>query len=169
VRFDESATSSPQLPVERVSWNDVQEFLGKINVQISDGIASLPTEAQREYACRAGTQGEFSGQSLEEMGWDGFHSDRHTHPVKQKKPNAWGLYDMHGNVSEWCADWHGDDYKPDPVTDPLGAESGRAKICRGGSWADSAFYCRSAHRGAKLPDSRWESVGFRFCILPKVP
>src|SRR6185295_12837821 len=92
------------LPVEKVSWNDAQDFLLKLNAR--DGYTyRLPTEAEWEYACRAGSMGDFAGE-LDDVAWYDKNSGSKTHPVGQKRPNVWGLYDMHGNVSEWCSDWY---------------------------------------------------------------
>ncbi len=131
----------PEAPVETVSWDDCQAFCQK-----AGGGLRLPTEAEWEYACRAGTEGRYAGE-LEEMGWYLGNSDGTTHPVGTKKPNAWGLYDMHGNVREWCQDVHVLEYPDEAATDPTGpAKEGENRIVRGGSWADYAFFCRSAVR-----------------------
>ncbi|MBR4170397.1 MAG: formylglycine-generating enzyme family protein, partial [Kiritimatiellae bacterium] len=114
--------------------------------------------AEWEYACRAGTTGTYGGTgNLDEMGW---YSGRETHPVGQKKPNAWGVYDMHGNVCEWCEDWYGD-YPTGNGTDPTGPASGSYRVLRGGCWGSDARGCRSALRYWGNPDSRYFSVGFR--------
>ena len=144
-------------PVENVSWDDVQEFLQKINT-ISGCNIGLPTEAQWEYACRAGTTGPFAG-NLAEMGWNGVSS---TMPVGQKKPNAWGIYDMHGNVCEWCFDVK-DDYNDDAV-DPIG-NSGWFRVIRGGSWAGYNKWCRSAYRSSKRAGGCQNNIGFRVCMV----
>ncbi|MBO7108037.1 MAG: SUMF1/EgtB/PvdO family nonheme iron enzyme, partial [Verrucomicrobia bacterium] len=143
---------------------------------------ALPTEAQWEYACRAGTTTAFNngtnisseeqlwwGQpcpNLDEVGWYGGDSDYALHPVGQKKPNAWGLYDMHGNVFEWCSDWFGD-YPTSAVTDPVGADTGSDRIYRGGGWGDTAGYCRSANRRYDMPSNFfYHSRGFRVALAP---
>ncbi|MBM4142456.1 MAG: formylglycine-generating enzyme family protein [Lentisphaerae bacterium] len=131
----------PEAPVDTVSWDDCQEFCKK-----AGGGLRLPTEAEWEYACRAGTEGRYAGE-LEETGWYLGNSDGTTHPVGKKKPNAWGLYDMHGNVREWCQDVHASGYPDGAATDPVGpAKEGEYRVVRGGSWADYAFFCRSAVR-----------------------
>jgi formylglycine-generating enzyme required for sulfatase activity len=123
---------------------------------------TLPTETQWEYACRAGTTGDYAGD-LDAMAWYDKNAGGATHPVGQKQPNAWRLYDMHGNVWEWCLDWDGN-YPSDAVTDPVGAASGSDRIGRGGGWWRSAFDCRSARCGGSGPEaasvtaSAWPSV-----------
>jgi formylglycine-generating enzyme required for sulfatase activity len=157
-------------PVENVSWNECREFIRMLNAE-KDGIYRLPTEAEWEYACRAGSStslcnGEISGlQSahdpiLSEVGWYCGNSGRKSRPVAQKSPNAWGLYDMHGNVSEWCQDWYGE-YGSDSQTDPCGPTAASGKVVRGGSWLSNAKNCRSASRFDWLPDSGIEFIGFR--------
>ena len=157
-------------PVENVSWNECQEFIRMLNAG-KDGVYRLPTEAEWEYACRAGSSthvcnGEISelysdhDPTLDEVGWYCGNSGRKTRPVAQKSPNAWGLHDMHGNVSEWCQDWYGE-YGSDSQTDPCGPESASGKVVRGGSWLSNAKNCRSASRFSWLPDSGIEFIGFR--------
>lgn len=145
------------LPVEQVSWNDCQEFCKKCTEL---GLpVQLPTDAQWEYACRAGGAGLYAG-NLDEMAWYFDNSGGKTHSVASKTPNAWGLYDMHGNVSEWCADWYGD-YPSESVTDPTGPQSGSDRIVRGGSWNRNAVHCRSARRRLDNPAYRYYDLGFR--------
>jgi formylglycine-generating enzyme required for sulfatase activity len=146
------------LPVEQVSWEDCQEFIEKLN---SKGIGTfrLPTEAEWEYACRAGTTGDYAG-NLDEMAWYETNSGKTTHPVGTKKANPWGLYDMHGNVWEWCQDWYGD-YPTGAVQDPAGAAGGSARVNRGGSWNDNAGDCLSASRLWYSPSLRIYDLGFR--------
>ncbi len=157
-------------PVESISWNECQEFIRRLNAG-KDSIYRLPTEAEWEYACRAGSftpfcSGEISelycahDPVLSEAGWYCGNSGRKSRPVAQKSPNALGLYDMHGNVSEWCQDWYGE-YGPDPQTDPSGPKSGPGKVIRGGSWFGNAKNCRSASRFYWPPNSRSEFIGFR--------
>jgi formylglycine-generating enzyme required for sulfatase activity len=152
-------------PVEAVSWNDVQDFIGRLNRQEGTDRYRLPTEAEWEYAARAGTTTRFytgnGEEDLSRAGWYGDNSGSKTHPVGQKTPNAWGLYDMHGNVSEWVQDWKGD-YPAGSVTDPEGPSSGSYRVDRGGSWFYDARYCRSAFRDYRIPDDRGNVlVGFR--------
>ena len=155
-------------PVESVSWNDCQKFLQALNSRYpQEGLQwALPTEAQWEYACRAGTVGDFAGTgNLGTMGWHTSNSGGKTHPVGQKEANAWGLYDMHGNVWEWCADWYGA-YPSGSVEDPKGSSTGSARVDRGGSWGSSARYCRSSVRFSDGPGFRRDSLGLRVALLP---
>ncbi len=177
------------MPVNEVEWDDAKEFCQKLTEMVKatgklpEGYEyALPTEAQWEYACRAGTTTAFNngtnisseeqlwwGQpcpNLDEVGWYGGDSDYALHPVGQKKPNAWGLYDMHGNVFEWCSDWYGD-YPTSAVTDPVGADTGSDRVYRGGAWGDTAGYCRSANRRYDIPsNSYYLSRGFRVALAP---
>jgi formylglycine-generating enzyme required for sulfatase activity len=160
------------LPVESISWEEAVEFCRKLSTK--EGVEyRLPTEAQWEYACRAGTTSRYnfgdSEVSLGEYAWYGGNSDGRTHPVGQKKANAFGLYDMHGNVWEWCQDWFGS-YAGGPVTDPLGPASGANRVGRGGGWYNNAGGCRSADRGAGAPGLRDVSVGLRLArSMPSCP
>ena len=149
-------------PVESVSWNDCKKFIKKINS--AKGLdARFPTEAEWEYACRAGTEGAYSGTGdLDDMGWYYVNSDDETHPVGEKEPNAWGFHDMHGNVNEWCGDWYGS-YPHGVVTDPKDPSSGGNRVLRGGSWIHYASYCRSANRRSSFPARGNDYFGFRLC------
>jgi len=155
------------LPVERVSWEDIcgnesetEGFLGELNqLKPTGGGFHLPTEAQWEYACRAGTTGPYAG-NLDEMGWYRGNSDGKTHPVGQKKANAWGLHDMHGNVWEWCADWYAP-YDLNVVTDPTGPANGSKRVFRGGGCLDYATDLRCASRYDYWPDTIYNALGFR--------
>jgi len=152
------------LPVETVSWSNVQEFIGRLNRQEGTDKYRLPTEAEWEYACRAGSTtvycfGDDPGR-LGEYAWYNDNSERTTHPVGGKKPNTWGLYDMHGNVWEWVKDLYGD-YPSGSVTDPEGSSEGSARVHRGGSWYYNARYCRSAYRNFYDPGLRNRHLGFR--------
>ncbi|MCP4107447.1 MAG: SUMF1/EgtB/PvdO family nonheme iron enzyme [Desulfobacteraceae bacterium] len=157
-------------PVENITWNNVQEFIKKLNKKTE--IYRLPTEAEWEYACRAGSETVYCFgddiATLSEYAWYQENSDEPPHPVGQLKPNEWGLYDMHGNVWEWCQDsceWEGgkgvitDTYN-DGVTDPLNT-TGSSRVLRGGSWLGVEQYCRSAQRFDFHPDNRVGYVGFR--------
>ena len=154
-------------PVDSVSWNDATEFCKKLSEKTRQTVR-LPTEAEWEYACRAGTQTPFSfGDDPSYLGayaWWGRNSAKTTHPVGQKKPNSWGLYDMHGNVEEWCADWW-EECPKGPVTDPAGpatAIGSGTRVLRGGSWFDGvAVGFRCAYRYDYDPALRGLSFGFR--------
>ena len=147
-------------PVERVSWNEVQAFLHSLNERLWSDPFVLPTEAQWEYACRAGTSTSRYGK-LDAIAWHQDNACEETHPVRQKQPNAWGLYDMLGNVWEWCSDGRRR-YGSAPQTDPQGPEVGVERTFRGGSWDNSARSCRAAYRFADAPSNRDRSLGFRF-------
>ena len=149
------------LPVENVSWYDCQEFIRKVNAQLNCG-ARLPTEAEWEYACRAGTSGPYAGGGLDSMGFYRDNSGWKTHPVGRKIPNPWGFYDMHGNVWEWCNDWSSD-YPSGSVIDPAGPASGVKRVLRSGSWNYFAGSCRSADRDLWKPGTRNSNRGFRLC------
>ncbi|MEN6319946.1 MAG: formylglycine-generating enzyme family protein [Syntrophaceae bacterium] len=151
-------------PVENVSWLDALQFIGKLNQMEKTDKYRLPTEAEWEYASRAGSAMKFSfGNSEDTIGdyaWYDKNSGRRTHPVAQRKANTWGLYDMYGNVSEWCQDWQ-DDYPTSTVTDPKGPSSGQHRILRGGSWLSNAVVLTSAFRGQDYPMVRSNDIGFR--------
>ncbi|NQS98140.1 MAG: formylglycine-generating enzyme family protein [candidate division Zixibacteria bacterium] len=154
------------LPVEEVSWDDVQEFILKLNQMDSGKGYRLPTEVEWEYACRAGTNTTYySGideAGLERVCWYKDNSESRTHPVRMKEPNAWGLYDMHGNVWEWCEDWYHDNYNGAPTDGSarLSSSSG-IRVIRGGSWYYFAGVCRSANRFYHDPSSSRGDLGFR--------
>jgi formylglycine-generating enzyme required for sulfatase activity len=154
----------------------------------------LPTEAEWEYACRAGSVGQWcfgdseedasdvwkdvditaAGEScfdedlkgrLKDYAWFGYNSRSQTHPVGQKKPNAFGLFDMHGNVSEWCSDWYGN-YESSSLRNPTGPSSGSSRVARGGGWSSKQLGCRSATRGSCTPYYRLDDIGFRVVAVP---
>jgi formylglycine-generating enzyme required for sulfatase activity len=159
------------LPVESLSWDDAMAFCKKLTERertagrLPTGWEfTLPTEAQWEYACRAGSTGKYAGD-LDAMAWYANNSDGKTHPVGQKKPNAWGLFDMHGNVWQWCLDWYGS-YPGGSVTDPVGPASGQVHVHRGGGWTTGAVRCRSAFRHYFGPGvSFLHRVGFRLALI----
>jgi formylglycine-generating enzyme required for sulfatase activity len=149
----------PDLPVETVSWDDAQAFIAKLNAKNDGYRYRLPTEAEWEYAARAGTTGPYAGD-VDAMAWHLKNSDQTTHLVGTKAPNAWGLYDMHGNVREWVQDWY-DDYSASAVIDPVGPSSGSYRVLRGGSWYFYSQGCRSANRLNHSPGIRNFYLGLR--------
>ena len=151
------------MPVETLSWDDVQEYIQKLNELSGESLYRLPTEAEWEYACRAGSNGRYCFGSdktmLGEYAWGMTNSNGTTHPVGLKRPNAWGLYDMHGNICEWVQDWYGENYYgKSPHDDPKGPSSGSLRVLRGGSW----FFSQGASaRGRNYPGERNNHHGFR--------
>ncbi|MDR2162304.1 MAG: formylglycine-generating enzyme family protein [Desulfovibrio sp.] len=165
------------LPVEQVFWGQAQEFIRRLNRKEGHKLYRLPTEAEWEYAARAGLSGPDSlsadGAALDRLAWYAQNSGNATHPVGQKEPNAWGLHDMLGNVHEWVQDWFEAGYYADsPPTDPTGPASGTLRVRRGGSWGDDANNCRLARRAFDVPDSsacgapgcRFGDLGFRVLL-----
>ncbi len=154
------------LPVQQISWNDVQEFIYKLNHREGTSMYRLPTEAEWEYAARAGSESTFffgnDENDLGEYAWYDDNSGSQPHPVGQKLANAWGLYDMHGNVWEWTQDWYDPQYyQNSPSMDPPGPSTGRAKIMRGGGWNNGPFFSRLVKRVYDWPDSKHAFLGFR--------
>lgn len=158
-------------PVESVSWVEVNTWIKILN-QLDQSVYSLPTEAQWEYAARSDSASAFAIGEITEtdyttvdpvldiIGWYFGNADGKTHPTAKKAPNLWGLYDMHGNVWEWCVDWY-DDYRPGNATDPVGPGEGIYRVLRGGGWVDSAAECRAGNRFRGDPVTRGSGVGFR--------
>jgi formylglycine-generating enzyme required for sulfatase activity len=164
-----SGFKSKDNPVETVSWYDAQTFCQKLSEQTKQTV-QLPTEAEWEYACRAGTTTRFySGDSeadLARVAWYRENSKDTTHPVGQKEPNTFGLYDMHGNVAQWCQDWCDKDYYGKSVVE--NPQQGDERVLRGGSWyVYNPVFCRSTSRGSRSPDYRYSSFGFR--VVLRVP
>jgi formylglycine-generating enzyme required for sulfatase activity len=158
-----SRFSGDNHPVEQISWNDCQEWLQNVLQKVPTLQLSLPTEAQWEYACRAGSTGAYCFDDPEELttyGWFDQNSRNKTHPVKQLQPNSWGLYDMHGNVWEWCSDWYGE-YEKSAQLDPTGPANGASRVIRGGCWDDPAPSLRSACRVRNVPGIQNNYLGFR--------
>jgi formylglycine-generating enzyme required for sulfatase activity len=160
-----------KMPVENISWNVARIFLAKLQEYAGRKFA-LPTEAQWEFACRAGMSAPWhfgdSESSMENYGWYDGDSGQTTHAVGSKKPNAWGLYDMHGNVAEWCEDWYDKHtYSGGIASDPSGPSSGSSRVLRGGAWGDNSGYLRSAYRNCNGPDGFNDSIGFRCVLLPE--
>lgn len=154
------------LPVEQVSWDDAMEFCKKFSEKYNVN-ARLPYEAEWEYACRAGTSTKYYwGDELNaDFHWYDVNSDSKTYPVGQKKPNAFGLYDMSGNVWEWCIDWYSDSYyKSSSSKNPMGAPGGSDRIMRGGSWYVCGDCLRSSYRGWAEPGERSFHDGFRIVV-----
>jgi formylglycine-generating enzyme required for sulfatase activity len=156
-------------PVEEVSWDDIQVFIQRLNRKEGHRRYRLPTEAEWEYAARAGTTSAFSFDDDEgnigQYAWWSGNSGAMTHSVGQKRPNAWGLYDMHGNVWEWVQDWYDEHYySQSPSVDPHGPSSGQHRVHRGGSWIDTAGVCRSASRHHYFSNFRDRDIGFRLAI-----
>jgi formylglycine-generating enzyme required for sulfatase activity len=167
-----ASRDNPLYPVERVSLDDIQPFLAKLNAAYAEQGSKygLPTEAQWEFACRAGTTTAFcfgdNETMLLEYGWFKGNSRDRTNRVGQGRPNAWGMHDMHGNVWEWCADWHsGKYYDRSPSDDPVGPEAGANRVFRGGCWTQNARLCRSALRNGSPPTNRDGSIGLRLVLV----
>ena len=151
-----SYNKGSDLPVDNVSWADCRNFCTKARSDLR-----LPTEAEWEYACRAGTAGKYAGTGeIGEMGWFARNGESTTHAVGRKRPNAWGLFDMHGNVYEWCLDWYGD-YQCGITTNPTGSTSGTYRVNRGGCASSEVRYCRSADRSSRHPIGGGNRQGFR--------
>ena len=159
-----SRSEGPTKPVEQVNWNEAVAFCGKLSVQ--EGVEyRLPTEAEWEYSCRAGTTTAYSFgndvSGLGEYAWYKDNSSDITHPVGSLKPNAWGLFDMHGNVWEWCQDRYGKYETEQVLVDPKGPASGSTRVLRGGAFVAHPENVRAADRGSHLPGDRYLLIGFR--------
>ena len=157
-----------QRPVERVSWKDCQEFITRLN-QLTGKNFRLPTEAEWEYAARGGNNSQgykYSGSNtIGNVAWYDVNSNSQTHNVKTKSPNELGIYDMSGNVYEWCQDWYNSNYYSNsPQTNPTGPSSGFGRVSRGGSWYNGALYCRVSDRDGGNPDYRGNYLGLRLCL-----
>ena len=161
-----SSFKGDDLPVEKVSWNDCQDFVSKLNAMTGKRFR-LPTEAEWEYAARGGKKSrgyQYSGSNtLGDVAWYGDNSGNKTHAVGTKQPNELGIYDMTGNVWEWCQDWY-DSYSSSPQTNPTGAASESFCVYRGGGWGNSARYCRTSYRGDYAPDFRDFNLGLRLVL-----
>lgn len=178
--FNPSLFKGGSHPVEGVSWKAARDFCTELNRRYAGKLPAgykfdLPTEAQWEYACRAGTAtalnngknltSEYKCSNLDEVGWYNKNRNSKVHKeVGQKRPNNWGVYDMHGNVSEWCRDWYGP--YTGSATDPKGPLSGWFRVSRGGWSGSYARDCRSAYRESHLPDFRFNNLGFRLALVP---
>ena len=167
------AKVNPSHAVSYVSWDDAQAFIRKLNQSSGRNKYRLPTEAEWEYGCRAGTTTRYSfggsGSPLGQYAWYDRNAwdagEKYAHEVGTKLPNPWGLHDMHGNVWEWCQDWYGN-YSSGAQTDPKGPSSGAIRIFRGGSWCDNLRYLRCAERYSGSPGLRYYYIGFRLCKSP---
>ena len=148
-----------RLPVQEVTWLDVQTYIQKLNAAKGKNFR-LPTEAEWEYACRAGTTGDRYGDPLYSIAWYWDNSEKQIHEVGGLKPNGFGLYDMLGNVLEWCADWYGP-YSAGTVTNPKGPTSGDKRICRGGHYSGPASIARASYRQPRDPSAKGVDIGFR--------
>mgnify|MGYP004655512091 CR=1 FL=1 len=161
-----SCFKGDNLPVEQVSWNDCQEFISKLN-SITGKVFRLPTEAEWEYAARGGKKSrgyQYSGSNnLSDVAWYEDNSGSGTHAVGSKQANELGIYDMSGNVWEWCHDWNGK-YSSSSQTNPTGATSGSYRVFRGGCWCFTAGCCRSSHRGSITPNGRFSNLGLRLVL-----
>ena len=168
-------TGCDECPVEKVSWNDVQEFIKKLNERTGKKYR-LPTEAEWEYAARGGVSSaryKYSGSNnINDVAWyDGnYKNSKHgsqgtTHPIGTKKANELGIYDMSGNVWEWCSDWYGA-YSSSSQTNPTGAVNGSDRVLRGGSWGNGAQGCGVSFRRNGAPSYRGSSIGFRLALVP---
>ena len=161
-----SNSKGDNLPVENVSWNNCQKFISKLN-KLTGKSFCLPTEAEWEFAARGGKKSrgyQYSGSNtLGDVAWYEGNSGSKTHAVGTKQPNELGIYDMTGNVYEWCQDWYGS-YSSSPQTNPIGAVSGSRRVIRGGFWLSSASYCRSSYRYNCYPNGRYGDIGFRLVL-----
>lgn len=165
-----SLFQDPQLPVERVSWEQCQQYLALLGTRQPKWKFTLPTEAQWEFACRAGSAERFTfGAAEEELGrhaWFHHNSRESTHPVGTKKANAWGLHDMHGNVKEWCVDGFAP-YGEDALTDPKGPVNTVGRVFRGGGWNDYPAQCTASSRDFLYPVGYDDDLGFRVLAVPR--
>lgn len=174
---------TPQRPAVAMTWYEAVEFLQELSRRLPGATCRLPTEAEWEYACRAGTTAATYASALVEPGEDppslweiawyddnsGIDFDLHRlirgpRITKEKLPNPWGLYDMLGNVDEWCSDWRDRTYDPDQTTDPSGPATGRQRVVRGGAWNQKGRWLRAAARGAHYPSQARDDLGFRIVV-----
>jgi formylglycine-generating enzyme required for sulfatase activity len=166
VEVNPSKFKGPDRPVENVAWQDVQVFIETLNRRDRKHVYRLPTEAEWEYAARAGSTQKNVDDS-KAVGWHKENSGGETHPIGQKSPNAWGLHDMLGNVQEWVQDWYAPGYLAGESTDPQGNTEGSYRVYRGCAWLSEAKYCRPAYRAFDFPNQGQYSVGFRLVRSPK--
>ena len=159
---------NPENPVEQVSWDDCQKFVKKLS-KLTGKAFRLPTEAEWEYAARGGNKSKhfkYSGSdNLGNVAWYRGNSDNKPHPVKGKSPNELGIYDMGGNVMEWCEDWfEGDYYKSSPKSDPKGPSAGESRVTRGSNWRSGAGFCYVFIRNEFIPDDQSSGIGLRLAM-----
>ena len=163
-----STWKGENLPVESVSWKDVQDFIKKLNQKTGENFR-LPTEAEWEYAARGGNKSKgyrFSGSNnIGDVAWQEDNSGKKTHPVGMKSPNELGIYDMSGNVWEWCEDKYGK-YSSESQTNPTGSTKGSQRVLRGGSWSNFANICHISNRGKDSAGEKFGNYGFRLVIVP---
>ena len=161
-----SSWKGDNLPVENVSWDDCQDFIRKLNTLTGKNFR-LPTEAEWEFAARGGNKSrgyKYAGSNnIGDVAWYDGNSGNKTHVVGTKSPNELGIYDMSGNVYEWCQDWYGD-YSSASQTNPTGASNGSYRVLRGGSWYNIARFCRSSNRNGRAPDCRYNYGGLRLVL-----
>ena len=162
---------NPKNPVEWVSWEDCLQFLRQLNEKVGMGKWQFPTEAQWEYACRAGSTTIYcfgnDESELGDYGWYDKNSGGRPHPVGEKKPNAWGLYDMNGSIWQWCRDWYDPGYYAhSPMDDPAGPATGTERVSHGGCWFSPARSARSANHGRIEADHHGSHLGFRASMVP---
>ncbi len=183
ITLKQSSFTNPKFPILEVTWEYAKRFCDRLNLKylkiLPEGYKfDLPTEAQWEYACRAGTNNALNNgkelttsydycPNLDEVAWYSKNSNQIIHIIGQKKPNSWGIYDMHGNAWEWCEDWFGS-YPDKDVIDPRGVKNGSSRICRGGGFESLSIFCRSANRRMVEPSNMELSVGFRVALVPIV-
>lgn len=170
LRYKHAKPFCPTCAATHIAWDEAHEFIRKLNKREGGEMYRLPTEAEWEYACRAGSNlgsgyGDSGGQ-LGDYAWYADNAldrgDKYAHAVGRKQPNQWGLYDMLGNVMEWCQDWFGQNYyATSPVRDPEGPPEGNARVLRGASWSDGAWYQHCGYRGSSMPGIWNSGVGFR--------
>ena len=170
-----AAFAGDRRPIENVSWREAQEFVRRLNVKEGTNRYRLPTEAEWEYAARADTVTRFPFEPAQapDFAWNWNDAGAQSHPVGEKRPNPWGLFDMHGNVWEWVWDWHGEDTYgarvPAETVDPRGPPEGAGRVLRGGSWANDLRYLRSSQRNVHVPDYKSNMAGFRVLYLLEEP
>ncbi|MBD3334715.1 MAG: SUMF1/EgtB/PvdO family nonheme iron enzyme [Candidatus Eisenbacteria bacterium] len=156
---------APDIPIQNISFSDAQDFVMTLNEKAGAELYRLPTEAEWEYACRAGTETAYyygdNPNALRRYAIYNRSSGHRVRAVGQRKPNPWGLYDMYGNVWEWCSDWYAETYSQRPQTDPQGPPEGSERVIRGGSWGSYAPQCRSAFRGHTTPLRTNSAIGLR--------